>query len=412
MPGNNTPVDAWSDYAPETYFHALAKAHQEFACIPDRIAECLGIAPQDLAWFAADNTYRYRFHTALMPSSKALQDFTLGEITERLVKLLATRGVMLGTKVAKVVYAGVAPKVDAIEAEIQKLGPYPDANWPGNAAAPESVWYDGWLFGLALTATAGMSVSSTSEWSSLNALGDVWSPDDFAGWLVNAGIFWGYSVFGLETLFYETPVNWVRQQLGMGPTRASGDVSYTKFVAPPKADLWSISTGLTNSLGLHVEIGVGVTPGYLWRRGGPEPDLDQVLPPEDDAKPLRIAGISFEVGRSELTPGGHALLRQAAADRLHELADPSTALEVVGHASFGDARPLYNLTLSQRRAANVVRAVKAYLGPLYAVAPERTTVFGHGDQEAQDDDGPPESWRRVDVFINGQHAVELRTGAP
>jgi outer membrane protein OmpA-like peptidoglycan-associated protein len=408
MRGNNTPVDSWADYAPETYYHALAKAHQEFQCFPDAIAEHLGIAPKELTWFATDHTYQFRFHTSLSPT-KLLKGFVAGEIDD-VLKLLATKGALIGSKLKK---PGFSPQYDEIEAEIQKLPPYlagQDDEWPRGADGPESVWYQGVLVGGAIAASAGMSVAATTEWTSINALGDYWTREDFEGSLGIAGIFWGLSVFGLETALLENPTNWLREKLGNGPIRYNGDVSYTKFTAPPKADIWTLCRGFTNSLGLHVEVGVNATYGELWRPGH-EPDLDTRLPGVDRS-PLQLTAVSFATGRSELTEDGHALLRQAAADRLHELSSPATSLDVVGHASFGDARPLYNLTLSRCRAANVVRALKAYLGPLYAVRPERTTVIGLGDQESQGDDGPPEQWRRVDVFINGHHAVELRTGAP
>ena len=409
MGGNNTPIDEWTSYAPQTYFHALAKAHQEFHCPNDDITACLGVDRELLEWFASDQTYQFRFHTSLS-SDKALRDFTLGEVTEQLVKKLAEKGVLIGTKVMKVVSVGPSPQYDTIEAEIQKLGPYPDAAWPGNAAQPISVWYDGVLIGGAISASVGMSASSSTEWTTINALGDRWTPDDFAGWLWIAGLFWGLSVFGLETKLLEDPVNWVLDKLGQGPARVSGDISYTKFTAPPKADVWTICRGFTNSFGLHAELGANVTAGKLGRRGQ-QPDLSEVLP-DVAGGPRQITAVSFDVGRSELTAAGAGLLRQAAADRLRQLASPSTTLEVVGHASFGDARPLYNLILSQRRAANVVRALQAYLGPLYAVHPERTAAVGLGDQQAAEDGGPPEQWRRVDVFINGDHAVRLATGAP
>ena len=406
MRGNNTPVDSWADYAPVTYFHALAKAHQEFACVPDHVGDCLGLTRQDSAWFAADHQYRYRFHISLSPT-KLLKGLAAKEIDD-VLELLATKGALIGSKIKK---PGLSPQYDEIEAEFQKTTPLPDTDWPGSSATPkQSEWYDGVLFGGAFGLSAGMSVSSSTEWSDINTLGDRWSPNEFAGLLEIAGVFWGASLFGLEAL-YEEPVNWVRDKVGKGPVRFSGDISYTKFTEPPKADVWSISRGFTNSLGLHAEVGVNATGGFLTRRGQPPPDLTKLLPTVDRG-PLRIAGLSFDVGRSELTPAGHTLLRQAAADRLHQLASPSTALDVVGHASFGDARPLYNLTLSQHRAANVVRTLQAYLGPLYAVRPERTTVIGVGDQQAEEDGGPADEWRRVDVFIDGQHAIELRTGGP
>ncbi len=415
MPGNNTPIDEWLDDAPPTYFHALARAHAEFACVPDSVTDCLGVERKALEWFATDNQYRYRFHTSMSPS-KALKDVSLEHLTEELVKKLAAKGLKIGMKVKGIAYVGPTPQFDIIEAEFQKTAPLPDADWPGSSREPqESEWYDGYIVGGAIAATAGMSVASSTEWNDINALGDRWSPDDFAGWLYTAGLFWGMSVFGLEGGI-EAPVNWVRRQLGADdPIRVSGDVSYTKFTAPPKADIWSLSRGFTDSAGLHAELGGNVTGGFLWRRGQPPPDPEDLLPDLGTKAPRRITALSFEVGRSELTAEGHQLLREAAADRLRALASPSTSLEVIGHASFGDASRLYNLTLSQRRAANVERALRAYLGPFYAVPPDRTLVVGLGDQEAEDEQAngsPPEDWRRVDVFINGSLAVQLRTGAP
>ncbi len=413
MRGDDTPIDEWDNYAPHTYYHALAKAHQELLCPNDSITRCLGVTRQELDWFAADQTYQFRFHTSLSPT-KLLKGVAGGEVESvvKLVKALATKGALVGSKLKKIVSVGPTPQYDEIEAEIQKLGPYPDPEWPGTASAPLSEWYDGVLVGGAISASVGMSVSSTTEWTTINALGDRWSPDDFAGWLWIAGVFYGLSVFGAEGIV-EAPVNWVLDKLGQGPARVSADISYTKFTAPPKADVWTICRGFTNSLGLHAELGANVTAGNLWRRGH-APDLDELLP-DVVGGPLQIAAVSFDVGQSELTADGAFLLRQAAADRLHELASPSTTLEVVGHASFGDARPLYNLTLSQRRASNVVRALQAYLGPLYAVRPERTTISGLGDQESEDaqaQGAPADEWRRVDVFINGDHALRLAGAGP
>jgi outer membrane protein OmpA-like peptidoglycan-associated protein len=255
-----------------------------------------------------------------------------------------------------------------------------------------------------------MSLSSDTEWQNVDAMGDPWSPADFAGEFWMAAQYWGMSLFDAEQ-YVEEPVNWVREQLGWGPVRASGEYNYTQFIAEDRADLWVLSRDFTNSFGLHAEYGGGVTAGYLWLEGD-EPDPTVLVPADVGRQPRTSAAVSFEVGRSELTTAGATLLRDAAAAHLHQLSSPSTAIEVVGHASAGDARPLYNLILSQRRAANVVRALRAYLGPLYAVRPERTWVLGLGDQQASEDGGPDANWRRVDVFINGAHAIQFAAAAP
>ena len=407
MDGNNTPLDSWINYPPKTYLHALARSHAEMRC--DAITVCLGMEQQDLDWFGKDHRYQNKFKVSLSPN-KGVKDVGFDHVTKEVVEKLAEKGPLVLSKLSKlrkVLGVGPAPQFDIIEAEFQKIEPYPDVDWPGTAATPVSMFFDGYVAGMGVAGSVGMSVTSESEWSEVNTLGDPWSPDDFAGpfWIVAQ--YWGASVFDLERVV-ETPVNSVRKRLGFdGPVRASGEYNYIQFITTGKPDAWSVSRDFVNSVGLHAELGGGVSGGELWRRGN-RPAFESEL---DSGPPKTSTHVSFDVGRSELNAVGRALLHDVAAARLHELALPSTTIEVVGHASFGDARPLYNLTLSQRRAVNVVRELRAYLGPLYAVRPERTSILGLGDQQAEDDGGSAEGWRRVDVFINGDHAVQFATGA-
>jgi outer membrane protein OmpA-like peptidoglycan-associated protein len=95
-------------------------------------------------------------------------------------------------------------------------------------------------------------------------------------------------------------------------------------------------------------------------------------------------------------------------DLVYELAGPSSTLVITGHTSPDDARALYNQTLSERRAENVVRYLKAYLGPMFNITPQRTLCRGLGQAESELHPGDdPADWRKVDVHLNGRLAVRM-----
>jgi outer membrane protein OmpA-like peptidoglycan-associated protein len=409
MEGNNSPLDTWVGGPPETYWHALVAKHAELPCAG--ITAGLGLSPADAQALSELHKYRWKFRSSLaMVDSwtlKMAQKATVDKAVQKAFVSLAKAPALVLAKIDDVEF-GIKPDVqwDPIEAEFQKIGPYPDPDWPGDEDSPQSVRYTGWLFGLGLSASAGMNLSWETEWSTVNTMQIPWSPDDFAGPFVTAGVHYGVSTLGGETVG-ETIVNYIFGSILPGPVRFSGDLSYTQFITHGKEDVWAFQIGMTNSWGAFAEVGVGGTVGSLTLGEEPEDPAELIDIVTFNGETKTRESVSFDVGRSELNDTGKDLLRDAAAYHLHELASPATSLKVVGHANPGDARELYNLTLSERRAANVVRYLQAFLGPLFAVPPERMRIQGLGQQEAEVEGGTAEEWRRVDVHINGRLAIRM-----
>jgi outer membrane protein OmpA-like peptidoglycan-associated protein len=409
MEGNNSRLDPWVGGPPETYWHALVAKHAELPCAG--ITAGLDLSPADAQALSELHKYRWKFRSStakrtawvLLTGQKATSDEAAGISLEQ----LAAKAASVLSKVDDLEFGIAAdPQFDFIEAEFRKITPYPDPSWPGSESSPESVHYHGVLFGLGISASAGANISWETEWSTVNTMAIPWSPDDFAGPFAGGGFYAGVSTLGGETIG-ETIINYVFGSILPGPVRFSGDISYTQFITDGKEDVWAFQLGFTNSWGAFAEVGVGGTAGYLWPLDEPVDvtELVDIVTYNGDTKTRE--SVSFDVGRSELNDTGKDLLRDAAAYHLHELASPATSLKVVGHANPGDARELYNLTLSERRAANVVRYLQAFLGPLFAVPPERMRIQGLGQQEAEVEGGTPEEWRRVDVHINGRLAIRM-----
>lgn len=439
MPGDNSAFDEWSspDAPPRTYWQALALAAgwAESDCRPieDRLG--LGVRPINalmLAEDTVDHVYSYRIRTdgavlgmigdiPLGAGGDVLMETPVGKAFEKFV----SKGVQALTKLDGANY-GLTPDVqlDAISADFKKLRPYPPASsgmpephgWPGTQANPGIVKYVGGLIGGGAAFAAGINLDYETDWSDINTGTDPWTPQDFAGLMVSGGFTAGWTGFGIEGLA-EPAFGWLYGHFLDGVSadnfRAMGEYTYTQFLAPDpppeREDASSWSFTFIDSWGLWIGVTLTGTVGYLWL--GEDPKLVDpsvlVAPGALTGQMTADSGVSFDVGRSELTASGMALLRRTAARHLRSLATPSTSLLVAGHASPDDARALYNQTLSERRAANVVRYLRSYLGPLFAVPPGRTACRGHGDLQAREDGGPPESWRRVDVTINGRIAVRM-----
>lgn len=411
LPGNNTPLDPWFAEPPANYLHALSKAQAEQAC--PNIATSLGIDGTETDQLNTDHRYQWKFRTNTGVGDKWVQarvnKVTLDPLVGWATTWLFGKAKLVLSKADDVEFAiGPDPQWDLIEAEFQKIAPHPDDDWVEEV----SEFYDGVLLGMGASIAGGVNLSWETEWSTVNTLSEAWTPDDFAGPFWTTGISWGASVLNTE-MVQEAILNTIREYFELGgPARLSGDYSYTQFVTSGKSDVWAIQLGFTDSFGLHAEISIGATGGYLWRRNAdpPEPvDPDEIIDPPDPVTPRRTAPVSFEIGRSDLNADGEAALRNAAAHHLWSLSSPSTTLTVTGHASPGDARDLYNLTLSERRAQNVARYLRSYLGPLFAIPPGQIIVQGLGDQQALDEGGPPEDWRRVDVILNGDMILRLVT---
>jgi outer membrane protein OmpA-like peptidoglycan-associated protein len=417
MPGNDAPLDPVLGSPPATYWHALAAGMGSVPCPAVNVG--LQLPPTEIASLGQSHTYRWKFRTAAVSglSGKVLEKFTkLDAVAARLLRGWLERGTYVLTKIDDVEFSiGPDPQVDFIEAEFQKISPYVNTSWPGSEVAPQSVLYVGILAGFGFSASLGMNISFESEWSVVDTQNVEWTPDDFAGWFAGVGLNFGWSLLGLEELA-EASLRWLWSTANNRDFRTAGEHSYIQFISPDKEDVWALLFySFTDTLGAHIGIGVSATGGYLWRVTGDDNaandrDLALVLDPVrwSQAATSSDARVSFEVGRSELTEAGAELLHEVAASYLYELAGPSSSIEIVGHTSPDDARALYNQTLSERRAANVLRYLKAYLGPMFGIVPMRMVLRGVGQSESeQHPDDDPASWRRVDVKINGRLALRM-----
>jgi outer membrane protein OmpA-like peptidoglycan-associated protein len=419
MPGDGSPLDEWQDPAapPATYLNGLAHALTN-AGGSAATTEGLGLRPWRITQLTVEHVYRYRM------ASRFLAGGTLGDfITEspEVVRIVLTHGLRGLTKLDNFsVGPGADVVLDFVTVEFQKVRPYPDDHWPGDPVNPGTVVYGGFLFGGGGAFAALVNLDYSTDWSDINTGSDHWTPQDFEGWMWSAGGSMGWTFFGVEGLA-EPLFGWLYSHIWSSVSatnfRTMGEYTYTSFLAdPPKEDASSWSFTFIDSWGAWIGVNVLATAGYLWLPededgwGEDEIQTSQVLDDRSYNSDTAFAPqVCFEVGRSELTAEGEALLRSVAALHLRALASRSTVLTIVGHASPDDARALYNQTLSERRAVNVVRYLRAYVGPLLAVQPGRLLAYGLGDWEARDavragDD--PADWRRVDIEING--ALVLR----
>jgi outer membrane protein OmpA-like peptidoglycan-associated protein len=109
---------------------------------------------------------------------------------------------------------------------------------------------------------------------------------------------------------------------------------------------------------------------------------------------LRLVGLNFEVGRSEISPANYALLGKVEqALRVF----PEAAMVVEGHTdSHGSDET--NMALSQERAA----AVRGYLLNSMHLSPELITAVGYGETQPVANNETPEGRqrnRRIDIRI-------------
>jgi outer membrane protein OmpA-like peptidoglycan-associated protein len=429
MPGDGSPFDEWisPNFPPSTYWQALAIAAgwAQTNCLPivDRLG--LGVVPLVLdpdEDQPIENIYSYRKESR-GPVGGVLGDPLMKTPLGKPLEWLFEKGLYALTKIDGANY-GLGPDVtfDLVRAEFKKKGPYPPQGqpdphgWPGTAANPGIVNYVGAVAGGGVAWAGGMNLDYSEDWSDINTGLDPWTPQDFAGWVIESGFTGGWTAFGVEALL-EPPAGWiwghVFESVNSDNMRSMGEFTYEVFLPPDPppdreaASVWSFT--FIDGWGLWVGITLTTTVAYLWLGT----DI-KLVDPSVLAAPGTLTAdapadttVCFEVGRSELTASGKGLLRRTAALHLHALATPTTSLKVVGHASPDDARALYNQTLSERRAANVVRYLRGILGPLFAVPDERAVSWGVGDQQAREEGGPPAGWRRVDLTINGKVALRM-----
>jgi outer membrane protein OmpA-like peptidoglycan-associated protein len=90
---------------------------------------------------------------------------------------------------------------------------------------------------------------------------------------------------------------------------------------------------------------------------------------EGKARPVILKGVTFQSGRSALTPQSYQVLDEVAASLV---ANPTVRIEIAGHTDSTGVRAR-NISLSQARAA----AVRAYLATK-GVAGDRLVAKGYG----------------------------------
>jgi flagellar motor protein MotB len=103
------------------------------------------------------------------------------------------------------------------------------------------------------------------------------------------------------------------------------------------------------------------------------------------------------------------VLAEICADHRAAFERPGTFLRLTGHASTtGPAE--HNLQLSADRAAAVYEALRALIGPAFAVAEASTFIGERGEydalEEVPDETETPE-WRRVDVWLDAEMLVGM-----
>lgn len=406
---------------PPTYWHGLGLRLDEIQRFSAEMVDGLGADPAPPGPSADEYEYRWKFSSHRTGPSSAPDRFALlGDAEAAAARGLLTSAGPFALTQFEDIWFGIRldPELDAIAVEIRKVQHWPGTDdWPGIGGSGESVHYDGILYGLGLSPAHGLDIDGGSPWSTVQAMLGPWRQADFEGPAAILGIPWGWGLAD-QSVLEELPAGPVWDVRGESLFRVAGEVSCVRFVNSAKPDVWSLLISFTNSWGAHVAAGGNATAARLWLRQGARSSVEPAelvdLGVLHAVAPAGADVNSFLVGRSELTPEGEVLLRSVAARHLNELASPSTTMKVEGHASPNDARELYNQTLSERRAANVIRYLRSFLGPLFAVAPERTLTRGLGDRQARaaladDPGGNPEQWRRVDVFVNG--TLVMRTVA-
>ena len=117
----------------------------------------------------------------------------------------------------------------------------------------------------------------------------------------------------------------------------------------------------------------------------------------------------FDVDRATITTDGWPLLARLCADHRAALETPWAFLRLIGHAST-TADGAVNLPLSKDRAEATYQAMRALLGPAFAVH-EANTFIGHrGEYDALGnlpDDTEDATWRRVDIWLDSSLLVGI-----
>ncbi|MDH4119308.1 MAG: OmpA family protein, partial [Acidimicrobiia bacterium] len=403
------------------------------------IVDALGLSAGELAVDDGNNRYEWKMRSLPLKAANVKDVFKeLGKNLLEIDREVIRAAGRLGARIV-----GMLDTVDAIadvtfepvEAFFKKTAGPADPPWPSpivdDPATPadESERGSFPMYGIVIGGSYGLqfgvTVSFDYDWSSISMLDDRWSPDDFAGLFASQGIDVGWSPPGAF-------VEQIRRYwLGQGLLRTSGNLGVTVFSSlstgwPRHA--WSASPTWTNAQGAFVDLSYGMTYGYLcsdvsltdpqsWENcitSAIQTIRPPVAPDEADVPLMEWDYVCFETGRSELTAEGELALRTAITENLPVLMQTLTSLRVEGYAS-PNGRDLFNETLSQHRARNVLRYIQSYLGPRLRIRPSHVSVIGYGHQPAIDAGIPYGTdspiWRRVDLRINGRIVMRLPTGS-
>ena len=192
-----------------------------------------------------------------------------------------------------------------------------------------------------------------------------------------------------------------------GTIRFLGDRTFLPMVGD--------ETGLGRIEGLYYGVEAGTAAGVLVRFNHEVQspiDADEILAVlgsvvelEDAAEDIAL----FDVDEATITTDGWPLLARLCADHRAALETPWAFLRLIGHAST-TADGAVNLPLSKDRAEATYQAMRALLGPAFAVH-EANTFIGHrGEYDALQflpDDTEDATWRRVDIWLDSSLLVGI-----
>jgi hypothetical protein len=224
-----------------------------------------------------------------------------------------------------------------------------------------------------------------------------WTPRDFVGqfWISNAE---GNTEPGAST----TP-------------EGLGSITFFDGAAHPEV-LSGNADGRDVNYGLSVGFAVKFRWGYIQASGVPQTfrrsNIPRIVPEVSGGLTISTA-IGFDTGQAEINDDGRQALREICALHLLLLRDPRVRIEVRGEASRLDTDES-NLTLTQNRVTNAVRALHDLVDPTLPAGHRLNitdtrpqgevpaTVRGEADRT-----DPPGS-RVVGITISGQEVLRMR----
>ena len=134
--------------------------------------------------------------------------------------------------------------------------------------------------------------------------------------------------------------------------------------------------------------------------------MGQVVEVPDQSASVALFGVNSS---TIIAPDGWSFLAQFCADERAAFETPSSFLRLVGHASTTADDPV-DLPLSKARAESTYQALRALLGPAFAVHEANTFIGYRGEYDALKylpDDTEDARWRRVDIWIDASLLVGM-----